>query len=178
MLGSTPTCPQSGDAILKAQLELGFASAIAIQAAQATSGWELDVRKSLEFLPSLYPGGDTWLAKRLVDIREERARCLLALCGGVVAGIAIETPKSVGVVKLSTFYVNPGARGRGVGSALLGRLTTLWKTEGVHSAYVTVAATKVAELEPLLRDYDFVCRSVHEGRYGLSRDEFIYEWMS
>lgn len=139
--------------------------------------WSLSVEKSLAFLPDLYPGGDRWLKKRLVDINEERARCLLAVTPTKLLGVAIQTPKQFGVVKLSTFYIERGHRAKGVGATMLTVLTAAWRSENVRKAYVTVASTKVAELEPLLRRFGFECVKVHNGRYGISRDEFIYEWI-
>ena len=144
----------------------------------AVDVWLPQVGDALGFLPELYPGGDLWLSRKIADIRKERSRCLVAVAVAqqVLAGVAIETFKSPGVVKLSTFYVETDSRRKGVGTAMLERLTGRWRVEGVRHAYVTVASTKAEELEPLLLRHDFVCRTVHEGRYGMGRNEHVFDW--
>jgi hypothetical protein len=62
----------------------------------------------MPLLPALgekYPGGCTWLERRLYDVSAGRAFLLAAHFGGAVAALAIETPKGLHIRKLSTFVV-------------------------------------------------------------------------
>ncbi|HJQ37446.1 MAG TPA: GNAT family N-acetyltransferase [Thermoanaerobaculia bacterium] len=130
----------------------------------------------LSFVPELYPGGDRWLSQRLDDCAERRASCLLATFGSSIVGTAIDTPKGAKRRKLSTFFVAPTARGRGIGSRILDTLIAAWSRADIESAYVTVADSRDHLLRPLLVSRAFSVVALEHHRYGDERHELIYEW--
>jgi GNAT superfamily N-acetyltransferase len=150
----------------------------AVQIRSFTSEDLESVQNALAFLPTLYPGGDRWLEQRLSDVLQDQAICGIATVAGKLGGLTIETPKDPGIMKLSTFYVRPECRSRGVGFALLEASVCRWRSSGIHRAYVTVASQKVNELDRLLSSFGFSVSSVLQDRYGPNRDEFVYEWRS
>src|SRR3569833_3359205 len=80
---------------------------------------ESGVMKMLRLvLGSLYPGGGSWLTRRLRDVADKRARFTLALVGNKLVGVLIETPKAGKRVKISTLYVAESERGRGIAGKL------------------------------------------------------------
>jgi GNAT superfamily N-acetyltransferase len=95
----------------------------------------------MPLLPALgekYPAGYSWLERRLNDVSAGRAFLSVAHFGGVVAALAIETPKGIHFRKLSTFVVSPDRRRQGLGTALLASLRRGWLAREVDSAHVTI----------------------------------------
>src|SRR4051794_30285679 len=77
------------------------------------------VRSLLAVLPELYPGGETWLQHRLNDALAGRARCTLVEVDNLVAGVAIEIPKALNRLKLSTFLIADDYRNGGIGGSFI-----------------------------------------------------------
>jgi ribosomal protein S18 acetylase RimI-like enzyme len=86
-------------------------------------------------LGNLYPNGLDWLERRLDDVEAGHADLWQV---GQALGWAIVTPKGPHEVKLSTFYIAPVARGRGLGSTLLRALVGNWRHRDILNASVTV----------------------------------------
>jgi hypothetical protein len=141
--------------------------------------WRADrshVEGLLSFLPTLYPRGDEWLSSRLLDVESGHATCWVATVRGLVAGVAIETPKGASRLKLSTFFVGTHWRRRSVGSTMLDDLVRSWIRRDVASVCVTVAAERDNDLRPLLLSRGFGPVAVVPALYGETRDELVYEW--
>lgn len=141
------------------------------------------VQELLRDLDNDYPGGLVWLEQRLHQVLEGRATCSLALVGRGLAGVTIQTPKR-GTTKLSTIYVAPTWRGRGVGSQLLDHVTghTVMdssspvcppRLKAGRELYVTVAHHKWTQLSPLLLSRGFTQTALERDRYGPGRHEVI-----
>lgn len=137
------------------------------------------VRLLTPVLRDLYPEGEVWLARRLDDIVAGKASCILAIFQGKMVGVAITTPKKPGRVKLSTLYVSPGARGRGIGKQILRATLARLRMDGVDDVYITAAHTVAEQIAPLLIAQGFIRLNRSPNRYGPGRHEDIYEaWLS
>jgi GNAT superfamily N-acetyltransferase len=136
------------------------------------------VTELLRFLPALYPNGNSWLQRRLTDAEQGKALCTVAVSGNSerLAGLTIETPKGKASVKLSTIYVHPEYRSRGIGSLLLRRARNRWIHSDTTSAYVTVDESRRHLLAPLLQSNHFILGAVEPGRYAADRTEYVYVW--
>jgi GNAT superfamily N-acetyltransferase len=130
----------------------------------------------LHEIPSLYPNGAEWLPARLDCALRGDARCSLASLGNDIVGVTIESPKAHNRVKLSTIFVAPPARRKGIGSTLLASCISRWVRNGIQSAHVTVAAARSATLDPILRANGFRFETLKRNLYGAGRDELIYAW--
>jgi hypothetical protein len=128
----------------------------------------------LSFLPTLYPGGYEWLDRRLEEVLLGAARCTLARVSRRIAGIAIETPKGNGIVKLSTIFVDPKFRHRRIGTALLRNCTNLWRLDSIENCYITADHRIAPDLSPLLAKFSFKEKSVISNRYGPGRHEVVF----
>lgn len=127
----------------------------------------------LAIVPILYPRGDAWLRRRLDDVVDGSARCLVLPWDGRIAAAAILTPKAPTVTKISTFFVAEWARRRGVGARLAGSVLDDLRQHGSVESYVTVAHHVAAPLESLLGPRGFVRTAVEPDRYGPGRHEVI-----
>lgn len=131
------------------------------------------IQRLLSILPDLYPSGDRWLDHRLQDVQRGSAGCRVVTVDGQVAGVAIVTPKVSATTKLSTFYVAPWARMRGVGATLIDDvLCTLDQAENSET-YVTVAHHVAKPLVKLLQPRGFTPVALEANRYGQGRHELI-----
>jgi ribosomal protein S18 acetylase RimI-like enzyme len=128
-------------------------------------------------LPMLYPGGGEWLQRRLTDVVEKRANCTLAFWSRSIAGITIETPKGTKRTKLSTIFVNPIFRKRGVGSRLLRNCLESWRLSDVDEAIVTVRLHNLVTIAPLLMRNKFEPIAIEQNRYGDGNDETVFRWL-
>lgn len=133
-----------------------------------------DVVALLRDLPELYPDGDRWLAGRLADVLDGRARATVAVAGRLPVGITIETPKGEAQVKLSTLLVTPLARGRGVGSLLMSAADLRWRREGVRRVHVTADVERADGVERTVSRYGFARIAVETDRYGPGRSEAVF----
>jgi ribosomal protein S18 acetylase RimI-like enzyme len=134
------------------------------------------VRSLLWFLPTLYPNAHKWLSRRLADVRDQRAMCSVAVIDSRIVGLTIVTPKGSRVAKLSTIYVDPAFRYRGVGRLLLRSCCRDWLVDGMESAYVTADSSACNQLWPLLEHFGFHLAGSAANRYGEGRNELIYQW--
>lgn len=131
----------------------------------------------LSILPTLYPRGAYWLDRRLDDALCGRARCTLAVNNrGQSIGVTIETPKEPYRLKLSTIYVHPTFRGLGIGRALLDNCYSAWLREELKQVYVTAALHVSETLFPTISQFGFSLKTVVPGRYGIDRDEVVFDW--
>lgn len=126
-------------------------------------------------LGELYPGGRAWLDRRLAGARTA-GRLTVTGPSGMPDAVAIETWKPGGRVKLSTFFVRPGARHAGVGTALALSLVGRWRAEARDDVYVTVAADCAPALSAVLLPVGFTLLAVKRERYGPGRDEHVLAW--
>jgi ribosomal protein S18 acetylase RimI-like enzyme len=129
-------------------------------------------------LANAYPGGDQWLSQRLDDIEDGRASARLIDAGSVLAAVAIETPKLPGQVKLSTLWVEPDLRGRGLGHELLRHCTARWAAAGICKAWITANPDAVNAVGALVVRHGFALTARERDRYGPGRDEWVFHWTS
>jgi GNAT superfamily N-acetyltransferase len=138
--------------------------------------WLLVMSELAPLLATNYPQGDLWLSRRLDDVQDGRAAAHLALAGRQLAGIAIETPKRAGQLKLSTLWVAPGRRGHGLGGQLVDRCVDRWLSGGVPRAWVTVGAGARESVGALLTGHGFRETAMEPDRYGPGRHEWVLHW--
>ena len=127
-------------------------------------------------LNRLYPRGRDKFAERLTDVRLGRASAYVAGAVGDPLGVAVDTPKGRRRAKLSTLWVHPSARLRGLGGALVGQVVDNWMDRGVQQGYVTVAAHRAGPLRFALGQFGFQRELVVKNRYGPDRDEVVLLW--
>ena len=89
-----------------------------------------------------YPAGPSDLARRIAAFRGPASRVLVAEHGGEVLGFVafslvprFETEDTF--LRVITLVVDPGARGRGVATALLGDVERIGRDEGIAFLEVT-----------------------------------------
>lgn len=131
------------------------------------------VQDLLAVLPKLYPNGSVWLARRLDDALAGEARCTLVDLDGAVAGVAIETPKGFGRLKLSTFLIADEFRSCGVGGTFLRSLHDRWVYEQVQQVHVTVAEHHYHEVYRAFAPVGFLTVAHELDRYGPERSEYV-----
>lgn len=130
----------------------------------------------LPVVAARYPGGLAWLDRRLDDARDGAARCRLAWLDNRLVGATIETPKGRGRVKLSTVWVDPGARGRGVGRLLLEDAIRGWQRRGVVEAWLTVALAHCDGLLAAAEPRGFEIIGMAADRYWEGETELVLGW--
>jgi ribosomal protein S18 acetylase RimI-like enzyme len=138
-----------------------------------TLAWHGPVSSLLCELPFLYPRGDEWLTRRLMDVCRGRAICHLAVRNGDLLGVAIETPKGSRGWKLSTLLVDERSRRQGVGQKLVGTCWKGWVQSGISRNIVTVRKGREKALLGLLRPFGFRIIAEHVDRYGPGRSEVV-----
>lgn len=134
------------------------------------------VVRLLAVLPTLYPGGSDWLQQRLDDSLLGRTGCVVVEDAQAqsLSAVAIMTPKVGGAVKLSTFYVAPDLRHRGIGRLLLNALLSYWRPQVQNEIYVTVAHHVEPALRRLIEPAGFNRIAFEENRYGPGRHEVVW----
>ncbi|MBI2987639.1 MAG: GNAT family N-acetyltransferase [Deltaproteobacteria bacterium] len=135
------------------------------------------VFRLLSVLPSLYPGGTSWLDHRLDDVLGGKARCTVAVTDGAPVGITIETPKEPHKLKLSTIYVCPSFRGLGIGTRLLRQCGENWLKGDIEQVSVTADVRRTGTVLPLFMSFGFRPIAIERGRYGPDRDEMVFTWL-
>lgn len=124
----------------------------------------------------VYPGFEAWLKVTRSAIDAGRGFCLVSIGDRLIDGVAIVKPKADGRQKLSTLYVLPSHRGRGVGRALLEAVTQHWESCGTSRAFVTARRGGEPRLRRLLANHGFVHIATALDRYGPDQHEDVYEW--
>lgn len=127
---------------------------------------------------ALYPQGTAKLLLRLeraLDLRDDAFVAASQRTGRPIA-LAAECSKGNHTRKLSTFWVHPLARRRGVGRELLGRRMGDWARMNEEQVHVTVREERSAELERVLLPSGFSRVSLELNRYGEGRNEAVYVW--
>lgn len=147
-----------------------------IRAYAGDHDWLVVMRELAPLLGKNYPGGDLWLARRLDDVQAELARAQLAFQDNQLVGIAIESPKPEGQIKLSTLWVHPRARSRCLGELLLAHCVERWLEAGTPCAWITVGAFARVEVSRLVCRFGFRQTSMEPDRYGPGRDEWVLRW--
>lgn len=138
--------------------------------------WLLVMQHLAPLLARAYPGGAQWLSRRLDDVEEGRARAQLVEIRGHLSGVAIETPKPCNRIKLSTLWLAPALRGRGLGHELLHACTSRWRADGVPLAWITANSTAVQAVGALVTRHGFDLTACERDRYGAGRDEWVFQW--
>jgi GNAT superfamily N-acetyltransferase len=133
------------------------------------------IQSLLWFLPSVYPGGDSWLANRLADVIAGKAYCSIGGVGGRLGGVLIETPKGRRHSKISTFYVHPCLRRLGIGSHLLRLHNGRWRSDGIDTVHITVSAECLNPLGAQLAHAGFRGIDQVPGRYREQSIESVFQ---
>ena len=128
----------------------------------------------LSDIPLLYPQGGEWLHRRLLDVASGKARCTLAMSRWNPVGATIESPKDRRRLKLSTVYVHPSFRQRGVGSRLIAAACRQWQRDELDEVYLTADIRRAPEVDLLLWKFGFRLTAIEAQRYGWSRDEVVF----
>jgi len=131
------------------------------------------VTSMLSVLPTLYPNGDAWLSRRLADVLVGDARCTLLDVGHQLAGVAIESPKAAGRLKLSTFLIADEFRNAGMGGAFIRHLKDRWVAEELAEVYVTVADQNHDQVLRAFNPVGFLTLTCEKDRYGAGRREYV-----
>ncbi|MGZ6868811.1 MAG: hypothetical protein ACXVHI_00625 [Frankiaceae bacterium] len=87
--------------------------------------------------------------------------------------MAIETPKALGSLKLSTFYVAPWSRGVAVGRSLAAFLQDRWAREDCTDIYVTCDAVVEGPLTAVLSPFGFIKFAAIPDRYRQGATEVV-----
>lgn len=138
--------------------------------------WLRVMRALAPLLAQAYPNGEHWLARRLDDVEDELAFAHVLIAKDHLKGIAIESPKGPGRVKLSTLWVHPEARAQGLGRELLGRCTSRWMSANIQQAWITANMDAVSSIERLIRPSGFRLTCCERDRYGIGRHEWVFHW--
>ncbi|MET8363204.1 GNAT family N-acetyltransferase [Micromonospora sp. NPDC049580] len=129
----------------------------------------------------LYPQGDQQLFRRLGEVLDGQARCTVAVAlgragGQHLVGVAVETPKGPDRFKLSTLWVDPTMRRRGVGRRLVQNCLCRWAREETEVGFLTVRNQHSASVRSLLVPFGFDQASLELNRYGFGEDELVLQW--
>lgn len=126
---------------------------------------------------ALYPQGGARLLNRLEDAVAGYATAYVVDDGtGCPIALAAQVEKGRGTAKLSTFWVSPFRRRRGVGTALLNSIVSHWQRLEYDQTHVTVRLSRSLELESLLRPAGFNHLGIAQHRYGESQHELVLGW--
>jgi ribosomal protein S18 acetylase RimI-like enzyme len=139
-----------------------------------------DVKQAIRLLrptlDQLYPKGALLFERRLGEVLVGKASSTVVCFNGRVVGLATEVPKGDRRLKISTLWIHPQVRRRGLGFVLAGFLTQRWLRATVSSVHITVAYDRLPPLHGLLGIFGFRGIAIEKGRYGVGRDEAILRW--
>lgn len=124
-------------------------------------------------LEAAYPGGGEWLEARLTDVSNGLAACSVVRQRSHLLGLTIQTPKGTRRVKLSTIWVAPSVRHRGVGARLIDGCEQRWRALELDSVDVTVRSSAASSIGRLLLPRGFEVAALERDRYGVGRDEYV-----
>jgi GNAT superfamily N-acetyltransferase len=142
-----------------------------------------DLRPLMEsigpLVDALYPAGAARLFCRLEDALAGHATAyVVATRADTPIALAAEAPKGGQARKLSTFWVSPVWRRRGIGSKLIAHRVHSWLSQEVISVHVTVRQKRSLELIALLGPWGFGSAFIDLDRYGEGENELILIWRS
>ena len=132
------------------------------------------VTETLPDLKSIYPGFDTWVDDKAVQINDGSASAYVATYGQENAGFALVTDKEPGVRKLSTLYIQPRYQGLGVGPRLLYGVIGQAARDRIGKLYLTVSEERREQLEGLLLQFGFFVEGVSGRRYRDGSWEWVW----
>jgi ribosomal protein S18 acetylase RimI-like enzyme len=121
----------------------------------------------------LYPGFEHWLDMRTLEVTLGQAQCVVAMIHQRPVGICINTPKTATRHKLSTVYVDPTARCRGIGRRMLTEQARSWYRQGVTNYYVTVREDRAEALARLCWYIEMQPVAFERDRYGNGEHEIV-----
>ena len=133
------------------------------------------VIETLDFLPVLYPSGVSWLRKTLREISIGDANCVVITHNEELIAIAVGKPKSSMRYKVSTLYVKPEYRSRGLGDLLMRHMHSCASNSGARTIYITAAHTVAPLVERVAISNAMTCVVTQLNRYGQGRHETVFE---
>jgi ribosomal protein S18 acetylase RimI-like enzyme len=130
-------------------------------------------------IEALYPNGLDSMYERLNRSLDGRGFSMVASSSSsphVPIALSSEIDKGCRRVKLSTFWVSPNYRKRGVGRRLLEHRIISWLQADLESVHVTVRREREEELRGLMDKYGFRRVAIDLSRYGEAQDEVVLQW--
>lgn len=125
----------------------------------------------------LYPNSAEWIDRKLVQAENgDGVEIWLATQGSHTVGASVTSSKGRTSQKLSTIWVDPLARSRGVGRMLALNVVNSWYHAGIEDGHVTVADHAREGVERLLTPFGFHYGGVEKDRYGEGRNEHVLLW--
>ncbi|MBP2161249.1 MULTISPECIES: GNAT family N-acetyltransferase [Asticcacaulis] len=134
-----------------------------------------DVAHLLPDFGAKYPGGWSWLEKKLASTHSDSTNLWLLVDDAKIFALAIESLKQVRTRKLSTFVVASDRRGIGYGRCLLRHLQDEWCRRDVEQVHVTIDETDLATQSFFVRNHFTVDRGACV-RYGARRLDTVFRW--
>lgn len=125
----------------------------------------------------LYPQGASKLLHRLESALNGYATAhVVAAPNTRPVALAAETAKESRNVKLSTFWVHPSMRQKGIGGLLLDNRIKEWTLSERDGAVVTVRECRASDLERLFIPRGFSRIATEIDKYGEGQNEVILKW--
>lgn len=128
----------------------------------------------LDFLPILYPGGDSWLNKVNRELINSEADAFEIRLGGQLLAVAFGKPKPNNRYKLRTIFVSPAWRRHGFGKELMSAAFDAAQAAGANEIYVTAAESVRTEFGKFAISHGFAHVATLIERYGGGRNEDVY----
>ena len=121
-------------------------------------------------IESLYPNLSKWYEEVFVPglIRRERS-CLLAIENRELIGCVL-LKKNAEEKKISTLFVRPDYRKKGIGKTLLSMALNDLRT----GASLSVSEENLSCMKPLLQEFNFSLSEVKEGFYRKGKKEYFF----
>jgi ribosomal protein S18 acetylase RimI-like enzyme len=133
-------------------------------------------RDLLPVIADSYPNAEGWLQRRMDDVLDGAADCLIARDRRGLRAVAIQTPKGRGEAKLSTIWVAERARGRGLGAKMIARCRQVWRRRETEEVWVTVSPASLDAVLALLLPRGFVIAARMTSRYKPGQTETVLRW--
>jgi ribosomal protein S18 acetylase RimI-like enzyme len=133
-------------------------------------------RDLLPVIAESYPRAEQWLERRLDDVLDGRAECLIARDSHGLRAVVIQTPKGTAQLKLSTIWVAERARGRGIGARLITRCRKVWLRREIAEVWVTASPSSIDAVAGLLAPRGFAVAARTAGRYSAGEVETVLRW--
>ncbi len=125
-------------------------------------------------LKELYPQVDTWVKRKVSELRQGTTQALIATYGLDRAGFALTSDKEPGVRKISTLVLQESYRGARVGTRLLYDVISKAVRDNIEKLYITVADERLQDLEGILSRYGFQVEGVSARRYRRGSSEWVW----
>jgi len=135
------------------------------------------MRRAGPTVAGLYPRGAELLESTLLDALNRYASAHVVVGNSQwPAALICEKPKGDKRVKVSTFWVDPAARGSGVGRLLAHSRFAEWRRLELEEVYGTSRQYRTPAVSRVFRPLGFSTVHTAEDRYGEGRHEDVLQW--